>query len=285
MRHALVFGASGQIGAALCERLRDDGWRLTALSRMSRPSNPGCDWLQGEFAELPALPRQVDALFSCGPLDLFSHWFAVAGIAAGHVVAFGSTSAQAKRDSPDPAERELAARLQSSEQRILVAAAERGSAATLLRPTLVYGAARDRTLSRIAELARRYGRLVLPSNAVGARQPVHVDDLAAAAQAVLASPYAGQRYDLPGGESLAYLEMVQRVLSCLSPQPRLYRVPPPVFAGLLGVARRVGIASDFSPAAVARLRYDLAFDAAPARRDLGYAPRAFQPVASMFGTP
>jgi len=33
---------------------------------------------------------------------------------------------------------------------------------------------------------------------------------------------------------------------------------------------------------VVRMRDDLVFDATPARRDFGYAPRAFQPTASMF---
>ena len=35
-------------------------------------------------------------------------------------------------------------------------------------------------------------------------------------------------------------------------------------------------------AALARMREDLVFDDAPARRDLGYAPRPFVPEAGMF---
>jgi hypothetical protein len=37
-----------------------------------------------------------------------------------------------------------------------------------------------------------------------------------------------------------------------------------------------------APAAVARLREDLVFDAGPANRDFGYAPRAFVPTRDMF---
>src|SRR5690606_38731798 len=105
-----------------------------------------------------------------------------------------------KAGSTDAAERDLARRLRAGEEGVFAAAAARGAGATLLRPTLVYGAGRDQTLSRIAALARRRRWMLLPSGATGLRQPVHVDDLAVAAIAAQASPAAtGRAYDLPGG--------------------------------------------------------------------------------------
>src|SRR5690606_5417421 len=97
-------------------------------------------WLRGELAAPPAMPRACDAVFSGGPLDLFSAWYAGSAIECPRLVAFGSTSMHAKRGSEDAGERELAARLQASEERLLQAAGARGAAATVLRPTLVYGA-------------------------------------------------------------------------------------------------------------------------------------------------
>ena len=78
MKTALVFGASGQIGAPLLERLGDAGWRVLAVSREARSDAPGRHWLQGDFARMPALPAAVDAVFSCGPLDLFARWYEAA---------------------------------------------------------------------------------------------------------------------------------------------------------------------------------------------------------------
>ena len=43
-----------------------------------------------------------------------------------------------------------------------------------------------------------------------------------------------------------------------------------------------GVDRDLPPGAVARMREDLVFDAAPARSAFGYAPRPFQPDAAMF---
>lgn len=283
MRHALVFGASGQIGRPLLDLLQAAGWRVTALSRESRSDEPGLHWLQGEFAQLPALPRGVDAIFSCGPLDSFSHWYAKAALDAGRVVAFSSTSADVKAESADVDERDVALRLRMAEARILDSARTRDAGATLLRPTLVYGAGRDRTLARIAGLAQRWGRFVLPRRANGLRQPVHVDDLADAAFRASATPAtAGNTYALPGGETLPYREMVTRVLATLRPPPLLIELPAPLFALALKTAQSRGIATGLGQAAVDRMRSDLVFDIEPARRDFGYAPRPFHPQRGMF---
>lgn len=283
MRHALVFGGTGQIGEPLVARLRADGWRVTALSRHPHRDEPGLTWLQGAFDALPTLPAQVDAIVSCGPLDAFSHWYARGGVEAARVVAFGSTSATVKQHSVDPDERDLAQRLRLAEDRLATAAAARGAAFTLLRPTLVYGAARDATLSRIARVAQRVRWFPLPRRATGLRQPVHVVDLAnAAVDCLPAAPARDAAFDLPGGETLAYREMVRRVLRVLEPPAHLVELPLPVFELVVRVAQSRGFATGFGEAAIERMRRDLVFDATPARDAFGYAPRAFVPKASMF---
>lgn len=283
MRRALVFGASGQIGTPLVERLHAAGWRVIAVSRAPHRDRPGLHWLQGGFERLEGVPGEVEAIFSCGPLDGFARWYAAARIACPRVVAFGSTSAETKRGSSDPAERALAQRLREGEQRVFEAAAARAAQATLLRPTLIYGAGRDATLTQIAALARRWGWFLLPRHAHGRRQPVHVDDLAEAALAACtATATHGRTYALPGGEALPYREMVARVLAVLEPPPRLVEVPSPLFTAALLGARALGRIQGFGDAAVARMRQDLVFDLAPAQRDFGYAPRPFVPSAGMF---
>lgn len=283
MRHALVFGASGQIGRPLLAGLSRAGWRITALSRDLQPDRPGLAWLQGDFAHMPTLPARVDTIFSCGPLDAFADWYASAAMEAARVVAFGSTSVDTKGGSADAQERDVARRLREGEATVFTTASGRGEGATVLRPTLVYGAGRDATLTRIAALARQWGRFPLPRNALGLRQPVHVDDLAQAALdcADAAAAY-GRAYALPGGETLPYREMVARVLATLQPRPRLLELPSPLFTAALFAAQLSGRGTGLGEAAVRRMRSDLVFDPAPAARDFGYAPRAFHPTADMF---
>ena len=284
MKRALVFGASGQIGTPLLERLNDAGWRVYAVSRQSRSDSPGRHWLRGDFSGVRDLPEAVDAIFSCGPLDLFARWHADASIRASRVVAFGSTSAVTKHGSDDGDERDVARRLLGAEAALFAQSEQRDASATMLRPTLIYGAGRDATLTRIAQLAQRWGRFILPRRSDGLRQPVHVQDLASAAFAACAAPAThGRSYDLPGGEALPYREMVRRVLASLQPAPTLHELPMPLFQLALKTAQARGIALDITDAAVERMRQDMAFDLEPARRDFAYAPRVFKPEARMFG--
>ena len=285
MKTALVFGASGQIGAPLLERLNHAGWRVYAVSRQGHSDMPGRHWLRGDLggmrAGIDGLPKGADAIFSCGPLDLFARWYADAPIRSTRIVAFGSTSAATKHGSDDDDERELARRLLGAEALVFDVAEKRGATATTLRPTLVYGVGRDASLTRIAGMARRWRRFVLPRRSDGLRQPVHVHDLAdAALAACTADASHGRSYDLPGGETLPYREMVRRVLASLQPPLPLHELPMAVRA-----AQARGYARDLTDTAVQRMREDLAFSVEPARLAFGYAPRAFRPQAAMFDVP
>lgn len=283
---ALVFGGSGQIGERLLANLHDAGWQVTAVSRHAQQSRPGLEWISGDLSGTWQGAADFDAVFSCGPLDHFARWFATNAINAPRVVAFGSTSVDVKQDSIEPAERDVARRLREAEASLFATSRERGVAATVLRPTLVYGAGRDKTLTVIAAMSRRSGVFVLPSSANGLRQPVHVQDLADAAMQVLSSPAtAGRAYALGGGEVLGYSEMVRRVLAALQPRPRLLRVPAPLFRLALRGAHAAGRLRGMNAAALARMQEPLAFDIEPARRDFGYAPRPFLIEASMVTAP
>lgn len=284
MRRALVFGGSGQIGSPLLDRLHAAGWVVDAVSRATPPDRPGVRWLRGDLSQVAGLPSAVEAIFSCGPLDHFGRWYASTAVRSPRVIAFGSTSIDVKSASADAAERDLAQRLGQGEQAIFGTAKARGAGATVLRPTLVYGVGRDQSLTRIAQLARRWGWFVLPSGAMGLRQPVHVDDLAdAAISCTDVAATSGRDYALPGGETLPYREMVARLLAVLSPPPRLMELPSPLFALTVSGLRLLGGAGGFTRAAMLRLHEDLVFDAVPAQTDFGYAPRGFKPDAAMFG--
>ena len=281
----LVFGLSGAIGEGLRELRRPGDPDLLAVSRRPGPADEGLAWAEADLVARPAWcppAGGLKAIVSLGPLDHFADWFEASGLAPARVVAIGSTSVHAKRDSPDPAERALAGRLAEAEHRLAQAVAARGGGLTLLRPTLVYGRGRDQNLTRLVRLARRWRWLPLPRSARGLRQPVLADEVAAAVLAALRAPRpVPGAFDLPGGETLPYDEMLRRCLAAAAPGTRLLPVPAPVFRAGLALARWLG-RSPAGPGVFARLGQDLVFDPGPARAALGWTPGPFRPRAGMF---
>lgn len=275
--HWLIFGATGGVGRRVRARLDAIGADCTCVTRGTAPPASGARWITGALPGLDIdLDASCDVLASLGPLDAFSLWLERASLAGvRRVVALSSTSVHSKRASPDPDERALAATLAESEARVAARCESLGVAWTILRPTLVYGGGDDRSLARIAVIARRVGFFVLPSGARGLRAPVHADDVAAAVIAASTAPAASNRaYDLPGGEPIAYRDMVARVLAAQPSGPRLVTCPDRLARTPLRLAARV---AGVSPAIVDRMYNDLVFDVSQARRDFGFAPRAFAP--------
>jgi len=278
----LVFGLSGQVGVAFADALSSSDPVCVAPSRRAQATRPGVRWLASGFEGL-ALDAPVSAIASLGPLDSFVDWFERSSLAPARVVALSSTSVHAKRDSPDPAECALAQVLRTCEHRLADIARARGSALTVLRPTLIYGNGRDQNISRLVATARRWRVLPLPASARGLRQPVHAGDVAAAALACLRDmrPRPGF-FDLPGGETLPFRTVVERSLAAGAPGARLLPLPTPLFR--LGVramgwmGRGPGLGEGF----LSRLEQDLVYDGQPARDALGHVPRGFRPTAEAF---
>ncbi len=277
MSDSLVIGLSGQVGRALRPLLQARGDTWLALSRWPQPALAGIHWLHGSLEAMPAQAAQAGTILSLGPLDAFAAWLEVGAINAHRVIALGSTGRHDKLQSADAAERALAARLRDAEARLSAAAARSGVALTVLRPSLIYGGEGDRSLTPMLERAQRWGLLPLPANARGLRQPVHAADVATAVLACLDAPAtAGRAYDLPGGETLAFDEMVRRALDRHAPACRLLRLPAPLFALAAGLARWRDPGAP-GPGVISRLALDQVADAGPAWTDFGYAPRGFEP--------
>ncbi|MBL8300021.1 MAG: NAD-dependent epimerase/dehydratase family protein [Rhodanobacteraceae bacterium] len=267
---AFVIGASGAVGRFVMPRLLAAGHAVVALSRVEQPPQDGVVWLRGGLDVSLSAPA-VDALICVGPLDHCVDWLESSrSPAPRRIVALSSMSADSKLDSPDAAERVLAARLASAEQRLMAYAARHDIPATVLRPTLIYGAGVDRSLTPIVRLALRSRVFPLLPGADGLRQPVHADDVAAACVAALSDAAAGQVLPLGGGERLSFAQMLKRVRAGLD----RYTIPLPLNIFLLQTASRI---TGRGGAMLQRLKRDLVADNRLARELLGVESRPFYP--------
>lgn len=278
---AVVAGATSQIGVFLLPRLTRAGFQVDALSRAPPvQTDSGVDWQRVDLGALPSdwCPPEGATWFHLAGLPLLPPVLRhLAAARLGRIIAFGSTSRFTKQDSPVGAERATAAALARAEAEVTEWCERHRVPWTIFRPTLVYGCGRDQNVHAIRQFIRRYGFFPLPGPGNGLRQPVHADDLAAACVQAWRAPATHHRaYNLSGGETLRYRELVRAVFAREQRPARLVPVPLPLLKLGLRVARWLPRYRHATPAMADRMERDLCFDHADARRDFGYQPRTFQ---------
>ena len=274
-----VLGASSLVGTCLLPLLGETGARVTAFSRSTpRLVKSGWEWCQLGVAT-PAVERDapIHGWISLAPLWVLPDYFdLLEARGARRVVALSSTSIFTKQDSKDPQEQAIAQRLANAEKRVIEWAQSRHVEWVILRPTLIYGLGQDKNIAEMARFIGRFGFFPVFSRANGLRQPVHVGDVAAACLPALHLPGSANRaYNISGGETLPYRDMVKRVAVALGQRPRFLQVPLWTFRLAVAVLRRLPRYRLWSVAMAERMCRDLVFDHADAARDLNFEPRPF----------
>ncbi|MGD8347015.1 MAG: hypothetical protein PVI83_07195, partial [Lysobacterales bacterium] len=124
------------------------------------------------------------------------------------------------------------------------------------------------------------------SQADGLRQPVHAEDLAQLATDCLSADTG--RYlecTAPGGETLGYREMVERVARCGRRRIRLLPLPPAMLAALVRLAAMTGPWKGVNPEMVRRQSLDMVFEPSSLPPTIDWNPRPFRPKPFDFHIP
>jgi uncharacterized protein YbjT (DUF2867 family) len=285
----LVTGATGFTGSAVVPLLLAQGHSVRCLVRPSSDRRwlpaAGIDWSVGDVGD----PKSLAAAMA--GIDVLVN---IASLGFGHA----PTIVQAAREARVPKAvfvsttallTTLAA--QSKEVRLAAEAliGESGIAATILRPTMIYGSRRDRNISRLIGYVKSSPVIPVFGSGRHLQQPVHVDDVAAAIASAAVTPLTAQRtYTVAGPEALTYNQVVDVVAAAVGRKVLKLHLPArPVVAGL-ALLESVGLRLPVRSEQVRRLEEDKAFDIADAVRDLGFSPRPFpegvgREVAEMAG--
>ena len=272
-----LLGATSLVGKCLIPLLINSGARVLAFSRQpGEPVGDGLAWRNLSDSS-SANTEQLDNWICVAPIWVLPEHFPFLEASGAHrVVVLSSTSRFTKVDSGDMAETAVAARLIEAEDRVVAWAKSRGVEWVILRPTLIYGLGRDKNISEIARFIRRFGFFPVFGQAQGLRQPIHAENVAATCVSALQAPDAANRaYNISGGETLSYREMVARVFVALGRRPRLLTVPLWVFRLAVSVLRCLPRYRQWSAAMAERMNRDLVFDHTDATRDLGFKPMGF----------
>lgn len=281
-----VLGASSVVGTCLVQTLAQNRWQVTAFSRhASKQFFCGVVWRPLPLTQSP--PSQQAAPQVDGGVT--PNWICVAPIwslpdyfdlfnelGAERIVVLSSTSRFTKKDSSDPQEHAMAVRLAQAEESVQKWAQSRGVEWIILRPTLIYGLGQDKNIAEIARFITRFGFFPLVEGASGLRQPVHVTDVVCACLSALqTSCVANRAFNISGGETLSYRDMVSRVFLALGRRPRLPTVPLWVFRLALTLLHFLPRYRDWSLSMVSRMRVDMVFDHAEAAQELNFKPGKF----------
>ncbi|MRR15262.1 MAG: NAD-dependent epimerase/dehydratase family protein [Deltaproteobacteria bacterium] len=280
-----VLGATGLVGRCLLPLLKKNGWSVKAFSRHKMDSaDPDIRWLR--------IPESPDGFHGpAGESGEIGFWICAESIwrlpdyfpllekkGARRIVAVSSTSIFAKSRSGSADERSTALKLSGAENRLGEWSADRGVEWVVLRPTLIYGRGMDKNISEIVRLIRRFGFFPLLGKGDGRRQPVHAEDVAMACLSALEkTDVVNRAYNLSGGETLRYREMIKRLFAALGRRPRVIHVPLVFFRMAAALLRLSSRYRDWTPQMAERMNTDLVFDHADARRDLNFHPRPFHP--------
>jgi len=283
--HVGVIGTTSFVGTCLLPLLTEAGWQVTAYSqRMVERFTDEVSWRRLPSTESPSpqpsskRAERITPNWVCvSPIRVLPDYFdLLEAHGARRVVVLSSTSRFTKHDSTDLEERAEARRMAEAEERVRQWAESRGVEWVILRPTLIYGLGLDKNIAEIARFIRRFWFFPVFGKANGLRQPVHAQDVATACVVALQTPIAANHaYNLSGGETLTYRDMVARVFAAFPRKPRLLPVPLPVFRVAVALLRYLPRYRNWSSTMAERMNQDLVFDHSEAARDLGFKPRKF----------
>lgn len=273
----LVTGGSGFLGGHVLEQAARRGHEVMALARSDEAALTvaarGAKPVTGDLDDPAILPMafaeaEAGALVNLASLG-FGH--APAIVAAARAAGLGravfvSTTAVT---TSLPA-RSKRVRLDAEQQ-----VRESGLTWTILRPTMIYGAAGDRNLSRLLQVLARARVLPVPGGGKHLQQPVHVADLAGAVLSAVEQPAAeGRCYDVAGPEPIPFTGLLRTAAQAVGSRTRFVPVP---LAPVVAAARCYEFCSArprIRAEQLQRLAEDKAFSIAEAARELNFTPRS-----------
>ena len=278
-----VLGATSLVGRCVISLLGENGWQVKAFSRSRVGDRQPCvHWVKLQmpvsYQDVPAGEADRIAFWICvAPIWILPHYFSMLeSYGVSRVIALSSTSRFTKFESSALDEKATAQRISESEDRLQSWAQQKKVHWVILRPTLIYGWGQDKNISEIIRLIRRLGFFPTAGQAKGLRQPVHAGDVAMACTSALENSHiTNKAYNLPGGETLTYREMINRLFAALGRRPRVMALPLWSFRLASAVLHFFPRYRSWNVQMARRMNTDLVFDGATAARDLHYNPRKF----------
>jgi len=286
MNTLFVTGASSLIGHFLLPILTRDyaDQQVIALSRQANNYQNNAStvqWLQGDITQTFALETPIKTLLHLAPiwhLPALLQQLQQQNRLPQRIIAISSTSRFSKVDSSSDKERDVVEQLVSGEEFLQTFSEQHQIHWTIFRPTLIYGAGKDKNVSTIARFVQRFGFFPVIGKAKGLRQPIHAEDIAnACLQCIDESESFNKAYNLSGSETLTYRDMVAHIFTANGKSVRILSIPAFLFRWLILSLRILPKFKHLTPEMAERMNQDLYFPADEAIKDFAFQARSFMP--------
>ena len=268
----LVFGATGRTGRLLLRHFSEQGFRVVAVGRnKEKLSALGGDCVQvqcdfddpsinlengpiksGDVVVLSAGVRFVPKIISICPPDIK------------RLVVLGT----ARHLSKYPGDTGLAMR---EAMKLL---AETDLNWVLLAPTMIYGAAGENNVKRMAKLISRFGVVPLPGGGKNLLQPIHTSDVVKATViAASIDGVVGKVIHIAGPEPVTNKKFLEEIATAIGKRLIVIALPKWLMLTLAFITRFIPGVPTISADEVERLLEDRSVDASDMKNILGLKPR------------
>jgi nucleoside-diphosphate-sugar epimerase len=151
-------------------------------------------------------------------------------------------------------------------------------AVTVLRPTMIYGSAKDRNMIKLVQYLDTHKFFPVFGSGKNLMQPVHAKDLGKAYVQVLLNKHKtlNKEYDLSGGEAISYLDLLKEISKQLDRSVVFIRIPFSIsllFAKVYNYGFKQPL---ITVEQVLRMQEDKVFDYQKAAIDFNYQPVTFR---------
>ena len=267
MNRIVILGASSGPGRLLFEHLRDGGARVLGLARARKGllESEQAVFFHLDAADTDALQavlEPTDLLIHCSGPEILTNYLNT-GPALKRLIAIGSTRIYSR--FPDDKCRRLVA---------MTHAIRKGDIpATLIHPTMIYGAPGLNNIERVVKFARLSPVIPLPARGRSLIQPVYAGDLVKAILACLERETTiGKTILVPGGEAVSYRRFIELCIAASGAGCRVVSAPSWLVLLLAPVTRLLPGLPTVTRDEVRRLLEDKNFSADAVIQDLGVEP-------------
>lgn len=272
-----ITGATGFTGSRLVPLLLQNGFQIRCLVRPSSDrsplASPEIEWVTVDISDTDALSASMqgtDLLVNLVSLG-FGHADSILRAAQNAGVKrsiFVSTTA-------------IFTHLDANSKSVRIdaerAIESSGLAYTILRPTMIYGSARDRNMWRLIQYMRYSPMIPIFGDGNSLQQPIYVEDVARAILACLhAEKTICQSYNIAGKYALTYNQVIDTIAAHMHKRVWKLHIPDSPAVWLMKTFERFHLALPIKSEQVLRLNEDKSFDYTRAQRDFGFAPLSFE---------